>query len=262
MLTDDTAMIELLNRNETLSLNKSFASFIVDLQSAKYNPSLDYNKYKPGNMYVEDDEKSRYVTQEECDKWNEEELAKYEKSKDNIEVNPIKTNLKGEPIYTFPKTDINNYIENLSDSIVKLCERLEWKSVIFLLEYSTPWLFQNNDYEPVKKALQYLKSIGATDNFNGGFKASGKELKELTKNLFWIIRCNAALPHCYFTGLDTDFTADICKHGNIHFRFYSESNKIGIEKLAQELTMKRFEEDYCYDNFSETGVIKGRKINV
>jgi hypothetical protein len=255
-------MIELLNRKKILTLNQTFASFIVDIQNAKYNPALDYNKYKPGNMHVEDDEKSRYVSQEECDKWNEEELARYEKSKDNIEVNPIETNFKGEVIYNLPGTDINNYIEILSDSIVTLCDRLQWKSVIFLLEYSTPWLYQNNDYKPVKKALQYLSNIGASDNFNGGFKASGKELKELTKHLFWLIRCNAALPHCYFTGLDTDFIADMCKHGNLHFHFYSDDDKIQIEKLAPELALNKFEEDYCYDNFSEDGTVKGRQINV
>ncbi len=256
-------MTELLNRQQIFKLNRTFASFIADVQDTQYNPTLDYNKYKPGEMYVDDSDKSRFVSQEECDKWNAEEFEKFLKRKDRVEPFPLKYRHAGEVTYKLSHTaDIDSYIEILADTIVILSDRLNWKAVIFLLDYSTPWLYQDNDYKQVKKALDYLKIIGVDNNFTGGFKANGQDLKELTKNLFWLIRCNAALPSCYFSGVDTGFTADICKHGNIHFHFYSQQDKIEVDKLATELGMTDLENGDCFDNFSATGVIKGRQIIV
>ncbi len=256
-------MNELLGRPQVFKLNRTFASFIADVQDAQYNPTLDYNKYEPGEMYVDDSDKPRFVSQEECDKWNAEAFEEYLKRKDNIEPFSIKDRHVGEVTYKLSNTaDIDSYIDKLGDTVVALSDRLNWKAVLFLLDYSTPWLSQDNDYKPVKKALDYLKSIGVDHNFIGGFKASGQDLKELTKNLFWLIRCNAALPSCYFSGIDTGFTADICKHGNIHFHFYSQQDKIEVGKLATELGMTDIENEDCFDNFSATGAIKGRQIIV
>lgn len=256
-------MTELLDRQQVFKLNRTFASFIADVQDAKYNPTKDYNKYEPGEMYVDDSDKPRFVSQEECDKWNAEAFEEYLKRKDSIEPFSLKDKHAEEITYKLLHTaDIDNYIDKLADTIVALSDRLNWKAVIFLLDYSTPWLYQDNDYKPVKNALAYLKHIGVDSNFNGGFKASGQDLKELTKNLFWLIRCNAALPSCYFSGIDTGFTADICKHGNIHFHFYSQQDKIQVDKLAKELGMTDIENEDCFDNFSTTGAIKGRQIIV
>jgi hypothetical protein len=256
-------MVELLDRRQILKLNRTFASFIAEVQDAKYNPTLDYNKYKPGEMYVDDSDKPRFVSQEECDKWNAEAFAKYLNEKDDIEPFSLKDKHTGEVTYTLSQTiDIDCYVDNLANTMVALCDRLNWKAVVFLFDYSIPWLYQDSDYKPVKKALDYLKSIGVDNNFNGGFKASRQDIKELTKNLFWLIRCNAALPTCYFSGIVTDFTANICKHGNIHFHFYSQQDKINIGNLATDLGMVDIENGDCYNTFSETGVIEGRQITI
>ena len=107
-----------------------------------------------------------------------------------------------------------------------------------------------------------MKGIGVNNNFIGGFKANGQDLQELTKNLFWLIRCNGALPSCYFSGVDTDFTGDICKYGNIHFYFYSEQDKIEVGKLAAELGMTVINNGECFENFSDSSTIKGQQIIV
>jgi hypothetical protein len=253
-------MIELLERQDIFKLNETFASFIADVQDAKYNPTLDYNKYEPCEMYVDESEELRFVSQQECDEWNSKAFEEHLKNKDNISQISIKERHAGEIAYNFPHDNMEKYIENLANGIVELSNRLQWKAVIFLLDYSTPWLHQDNDYKPVKKALDYLKKIGTSTNFNGGFKASGQDLKELTTHLFWIIRCNAALPDCYFSGVDKDFTADICKYGNIHFHFYSDKDKLEIQRTAEEIGMIGIEDGQCFENFSETSAIDGRQI--
>lgn len=256
-------MIEILDRHQIFKLNRTFASFIIDVQDALYNPTLDYNKYEPGKMYVEDSDKPRFVSQEECDKWNAEAFEEYLKRKDNTELFSIKDRHAGETTYALSHAaDIDTYVEKLAETIVMLSDRLNWKAVIFLLDYSTPWLSQKNDYKPVKKAIDYLKRIRVNNNFIGGFKASGQDLNELTKNLFWLIRCNGALPSCYFSGVDTDFTANICKFGNIHFHFYSEQDKIEVGIIAAELGMTDISTGECVENFSASSTIKGRQIIV
>lgn len=253
-------MIELLDRQQILKLNNTFAAFILDWQNAQYNPLLDENKYEPGEMYENADaEKPRYYSQEEVDQLNKERFEEYNKKKDNIETVSQEDKYIGQIIYNFPQADINDYVENLSAGIVTLATELEWKSMIFLLDYSVPWLDQDNDYEPVKNALNYLKSIGVNDGFVGGFKAEGQDLKDLVKHLFWIIRCNASLPYCWFSGIDTEFVGDICKHGNLHFYLYSEQQKIAIQNKTMEMGLIEIEE--CYENFSETGAIEGRQLN-
>lgn len=251
-------MIELLDRNKILHLNKTFASFILEVQDAKYNPI--HNPNEPGEMYIDDSEEPRYVSQEECDKWNKEEQLEFDKNSDKIQIDPIK--FIDELIFTFSKTKFDHYLDKLGNGLETLTKQLDWQSIIFLLDYPTPWLSQDNDYEPVKKALDYLRSIGVTDDFTGGFKANGKDLKELTENLFWIVRCNASLPHCYFSGIEKGFVGDVCKHGNIHFHFYSDTDRQEILNETKEIGLKAIEGIHCYDSFSETGKIDGRQIIV
>ena len=255
-------MIVLLKRNEILKLNSTFGAFVLENQDAKYNPSLDYNKYKPGMMYVENSEKSRYVSQEECDRWNQEAFEKYEQRRDKFDTISLKGKYKGEVIYNFPKAAINDYINNLASGLVELFSTLNWQAVIFLLDYPTPWLSQDNIYTPVKDALNYCRTIGIDDKFNGGVKANGEELKEFLAHLFWIIRCNASLPQCYFSGIDTDFVACICKYGNVHFSFYSEKARLGVEGIAKELGMIELKDGRCISNFTDNDAIGGRQILV
>jgi hypothetical protein len=251
-------MIELLNRQEILKLSKAFASFIINWQDQEYNPSQEYNTYKAGMMYDMKLGKPRHYSQEEIDLMNAERLEEYNSKKDNVVTGSIEENYSGTLIYNLPSAEISDYIENLAGSIETLAEKLDWEAVIFLLVYADPWLEQQNDYKPVKSALKYLKSIGVTDEFTGGFKANGNDLKELVKHLFWIFRCNAALPYSFFSGINKDFVGSICKHGNIHFHFYSENEYFEIRNKCLDLGMTQIER--CFENFSETSAIKGRKL--
>ncbi|MEO7991266.1 MAG: hypothetical protein ABI663_17075 [Chryseolinea sp.] len=253
-------MIELIDRQSILKLNKIFASFIVDVQNVKYNPINDL--YSPGIMFVDDNENPRNVSQEECDIWNNERQIEFDQSKDKIDAVSIKDKYIDEIVFKSPTNKADLYTEQLGRGLESFTNNLHWESTIFLLEYPTPWLSQDNDFEPVKKALDYLRSIGVAKDFIGGFKASGQELKELTKSLFWIIRCNASLPDCYFSGIDEYFVGNICKYGNAHFYFYSEKVRQGIIDESENVGLQIIDAVSCYDNFEETNKIEGRQINL
>ncbi|HEX5154406.1 MAG TPA: hypothetical protein VFW07_23330 [Parafilimonas sp.] len=250
-------MIVLLGRNDILKLNKTFASFIINWQEQAYNPALEHNRYQAGTMYDVHINKLRYYSQEEVDRINEERLEAYNREKDTMETIPIEDKYIKTLIYNFPYAPIENYTENLAAGILTLAEQLNWEAVLFLLVYPMPWLGQTNEYAPVKKALNYLKSIGVTDDFTGGIIANGADLEELLKYLFWICRCNAALPYCFFSGIETAFAGNICQYGNIHLHFYSETEMIKIRRAAYDLHMIEIRK--CFENFSETGAIEGRR---
>lgn len=261
-LTKDLSiMITLLTRQELLALNPIFAAYIIEIQDANYNPLRDYNKEKPGMAYFGEEEGSRYISQEECDVNNEQAYAVFLQKKDTYDTISLKGKHVGEAVYNFQHAPLEQYLDLLANGFVQLCTELQWDSVLFLLDYSTPWLYQNNDFEPVQKALNYLKSIGVDNKFNGGFKASGDDLKTLVKNLFWLVRCNAALPLCSFAGANSSFAAEICKYGNMHFHFYAEKDKAAIEAIAPKILMQLIEDGRCHSNFTEAS-FTGRQIIV
>jgi hypothetical protein len=147
----------------------------------------------------------------------------------------------------------------LSEVIEKLSQKLN-QPFLFLLDYSTPWLYQENDFEPVQAAYKYLNSIGIDKEFVGGVLCSGDELKNFINHLFWLVRCNASLPECFFAGENTSFVLSICKHGILHLELYSEDEKTLIINYCKELGMIEAEE--CYDTFSDSNAIEGRQIIV
>ncbi|RYD83594.1 MAG: hypothetical protein EOP53_00395 [Sphingobacteriales bacterium] len=251
-------MIKLLTRKEALEKNPLFASFIVSVQDAKYNPAKDYHMYKPQKMWVDD--VLRFVTQEECDQWNLEELEEFSKRKDSPTLLvDLKDKFSGSKTFGFEPTSIENHIEKLSESIEKLSIKLN-QSFFFLLDYKTPWLYQENDFEPIQSAYKHLNSIGIDKEFVGGIQCSGEELKTFISHLFWLVRCNASLPECYFGCEKSSFVMSICKYGIVHFEFYSDKEKSQIIKYCKGLGMIEMEE--CYDTFSDSNAIEGRQIIV
>ena len=251
-------MIKLLTRKEALEINPLFAAFIVSIQDAKYNPSKDYHIYKPGKMWVDD--VLRNVTQEECDQWNLEELEDFNKKKDSPKLLvDLKDKFSGSITLGFEPKTLENHIEELANCIENLALKLD-QPFIFLLDYTTPWLYQENDFEPIQAAYNYFNSIGIEKEFVGGSECSGNELKTFLSHLFWLVRCNVSSPECFFSGENTQFVMNICKHGIIHLEFYSEEENTQILDYCKELGMIEFED--CYDTFSYSNAIEGRQIIV
>ena len=129
--------------------------------------------------------------------------------------------------FSFPKT-INSYILSfesrstrghiklLSQLLSEIMDGLNYKYLIFLGDYKRPWLYQNNSYKPVKRAIQYLTDNRVGKNFAGGLLIDKDNLSEFSKHLYWLVRCNAALPIFNFMDEGQKIVGHICQYGYIH----------------------------------------------
>lgn len=243
----------LITREEALR-NEVFASFVGTWQT-RFDPREDPFMVQEGLYYDREIEKERFFAQAEIDEINRKELDEYLSLKDNVEI--IKHEFYRELKYNLAFRDIFIYAIALGDSFQKLSDELN-KDIIFILDYSVPWLYQKNNFQPVEDALNYLRQMGVSEHFVGGFKLGGDELAEFVSKLFWIIRCNASLPYCWFSTESHAFVGSICKYGNIHLHTYSEKVKDEIEKFARSNSLIEIEN--CYEAFDEGGGIEGRQI--
>jgi len=252
-------MIELLNRQETLNLNKIFAAHIIEWQS-RLRPHPDH-LYKPDQEYYDPMQGVvRYYSPEECKKLNNDWAEEYERKRDKIEVISIDSLYAGTTIYVFKYDTINNYINHLANGFTELADKLKWKSVIFLADYAEPWYGGRNDFQPLEDAIDYFKIIGATDTFTGGFKVDLYDLPQFLKNYFWLCRCYASSPYRFFSSPGKNVVLYLCQYGNIHFHYFSEEYKKEIEAHAKDIGM--IKEDQCFEPFSETGALEGRSMKL
>ena len=154
---------------------------------------------------------------------------------------------------------IKSHAKNLATETVNLIEHLGIESLIFLGDTETPWLYQQNDYTPVKSALQYLSEKRVGRKFNGGFEIDINELRLFITHLFWLVRCNATFPIVHFMDKDQHFIGSICKYGNIHFfSLYKKDNDL-LKEALKKSHFTILQEEKCSDQFSKTGRLKGRQ---
>ena len=243
----------LITRKQALQ-NEVFASFIGTWQK-RFDPRDDPYMTTPGNYFDEKQDKERFYDQKEIDIINKQELNEFIQRKDDIIVK--KHEYFGEIKYNLIFNDIFNYSIEIGNTLKQLSTELN-AELIFILDYNVPWLSQENDFEPVVRASSYLRKMGTTEEFNGAYKLSGDELAEFAANLFWIIRCNASLPYCWFSTENHQFVGSICQYGNLHIHSYSEAIKTQIEKFADRQTLVKIDE--CIEAFSENGGIDERQI--
>ena len=251
-------MIRLVPR-ETALKNRTFGSYIHKCQTS-LDPTDEEYMSKEGYYTDWEINTKRYYTQEECDKIREEQIVGYNQIIDSIESIPLGNH--NELIYNVRKRDAFVYSVKLGEVIDKLSKFIQ-SDFCFMLEIKYPWLSQENNYTPVKKALDYLGSLGINDGYVGAIMANGDDLQELTTNLFWIIRCNAALPNCWFSDRNNEFVGDLCMHGNFHFHIYNKELKSRIQDFSKKNNLKRIyscQEEFEDDN--EFGGINGRETMI
>ena len=130
-------------------------------------------------------------------------------------------------VFLFPKT-INSYILSfeskstrgqsklVSQLLNEIVDGLNYNHLIFLGDYKRPWLYQDNSYKPVKRAIQYLTDNKVSKNFDGGLLIDGDNLSEFSRHVYWLVRCNAALPVLNFMDEEQNIVGNICHYGNIH----------------------------------------------
>ncbi len=245
--------MKLITRKQALK-NEVFASFIGTWQT-RFDPREDPYMTTPGNYFDWELDKERFYDQIEIDSIHKKELEEFLNCKDDVTIK--KYEYFGELKYNLDFKDIFIYSIEIGKILEQLSIALN-SELIFILDYNVPWLSQENDFAPVIKASNYLREIGTNEEFSGAYKLSGDELAEFVANLFWIIRCNASLPYCWFSTESHQFIGDVCKHGNLHFHTYSEEVKIQLESFAKQNSL--IEIDDCVEGFIGDSGIEGRQI--
>ncbi|RYZ94693.1 MAG: hypothetical protein EOP47_27345, partial [Sphingobacteriaceae bacterium] len=159
--------------------------------------------------------------------------------------------------YTFPQV-YDSYILTLSSKsarghakllgveLSKLMANLNINNLSFLGDTRLPWLYQDNDYSPVKQALQYLSVNKVSKSFNGALNVDLNSLPEFIIHFFWLIRCNAALPYFNFTDTSFNIVGSICQYGNVHLSILNEETDEVFEKALLQTKFVVFDDNSCY----------------
>ena len=163
---------------------------------------------------------------------------------------------------TLTALSLKGHIKLLSEELTNLIGLLGYDNLIFLGDTTNPWLWQENDYKPVKEALNYLKINKISRTFNGGLKVSRTELPTFLKHLAWLIRCNAALPDFYFMDEGQNIVGNICKYANIHLFTVNESTDKAFTEYIKSTRLESTDPDNCCNKYCKSSAIIGRRTVV
>ena len=165
-------------------------------------------------------------------------------------------------ILTTASKSAKGHAKNIAFALQYLVESMNIPSLIFMGDTGAAWLSQDNDYAPVKEAMDFLEGEKVGKKFNGGLKVTAEDLTTFIPHLFWLVRCNAALPIFYLMNEDQTVLANFCQYGNIHISpLNKRADKLFHKHLPQSgLTI--FTDLYCYDSFGKAGKLNGRRIVV
>lgn len=163
-------------------------------------------------------------------------------------------------ILTLSSGSAEEHARVLSQALTAFAQHVGYESLVFMGDSPTPWRYQDNDYAPVKTALQYLKDNRIGEKFNGALEVDIAELGEFTAHLFWLVRCNASLPVFYFMDRLQSITGCICKYGNIHISTLNEMAHIIFENAVPAGGFKYLRNAMCAEPFEETSAIPYRQV--
>ncbi len=234
-------------RQDILKLNKVFTNHLLRVQRAKYAPDCEYLAGE--EIYLNESDETVVLTKEQAEKLNAEEQEYFELNKDS---NPFgcaeNENWTGSAILISNKKDPNSYLHDLGISLEKLRLATQSQNLMVLGDWATPWLHQDNDYKPVKETLDWLKTQIDTE-FDGGFLLNEVGLIQFIPRLFWLTRCNTALPEFMMTFENYKTVISICKHGCLHIDSYNQVELDNLIELYQRFGFKQIENCYEPINF-------------
>lgn len=150
---------------------------------------------------------------------------------------------------------IEEYLEIFTDRVETLLNDIGIDKVIIVLNSRCDWFGQKNNYKPVKEAILQLRKIVGDKHYYEAFEVDTVNLKQMTKIVFWLGRCNASLPHIHIISEENKINFMICKYGNLHAEIYSKEIDKKIYEVSERLGFSIIETE---DEFLDG--IKGRNI--
>lgn len=138
---------------------------------------------------------------------------------------------------------------NLSRELDCLFRLIGLENLIFLGEYRRAWRYQENSYPPVQDALAYLKENRITKKFDGGLDVSSDEWPNFFRHLFWLVRCNAALPAFHFMDSHQTMIGAICQYGNLHLSPLTSEAEKKFLQARDKTSFAELNEKRCFPAF-------------
>lgn len=235
------------SREEILQINPVFTTHLIEVQKAKYIQQ----KFEADEVvYDPEFEKTITLTEEDANRINKE-YSEYYKTHSDADPH-LSHNKKYDETLNFisSQKEPQAYITAIATMLESLRRSLKQEHLLILGDWSTPWLNQENDYEPVANALNYLKEK-VDDDFNGGFVLKEKELEEFIPHLFWLVRCNASLPEFLMSYNNCSFIVSICQYGTVHFEFYDAKEKKNVLSILRSNGFTEVEDCRDYVDFDD-----------
>ena len=165
-------------------------------------------------------------------------------------------------ILTLPSKSFNGHVNALGKELARLTKAFHIDALVFLGDTETPWLYQDNEYKPVKEAQEYLIAKKIGKRFNGALRVDTSELPTFTKHLSWLIRCNAALPYFHFIDEQQRVVGSICQYGNLHLDTLNEQVDKTLKLFVENSQLEYGDKNSCNNWFGKTGAISGRQTIV
>jgi hypothetical protein len=162
-------------------------------------------------------------------------------------------------ILTISSKSAKAHAQNLSKELDRLLNLIGIENILFLGEYRSAWRYHDNPYPPVQDALGYLVQNKVTKKFDGALDVSKNEWSSFFKHLFWLVRCNAALPTIYFVDNQQTMLGSMCQYGNLHL---STLNAEAGNRFLQAIDKTSFIEligQKCFPSFSKSIKIANRQ---
>lgn len=165
-------------------------------------------------------------------------------------------------LLTLQANSLNQHIRQLAGELTQLIKRLGYRSLIFLGDSTLPWRYQDNEYQPAKEALDYLAENAIGKRFNGGLQVETRDLPVFFTHLTWLVRCNASLPLIHFMDPKQQILGSICQYANLHLNTFNRETEQQLTRLLPQAQFALLDGNYCYEQYSETGIIEGRVVKV
>lgn len=162
-------------------------------------------------------------------------------------------------ILTLPSKSFKAHATFLGKEMAKLVKALNTDALIFLGDTETPWLYQNNDYKPVKAAQEYLTYHKTGKRFNGALRVDTAEMSTFIRHLAWMTRCNAALPDVHFIDQGQNIVGSICKYGNLHLDILNKQADKILKTFMNSTKFEYGDKNSCFNWFGKTSAISGRQ---
>lgn len=135
-------------------------------------------------------------------------------------------------------------------------------SLVFLGDGINAWRCQKNEHPPVKAALRFLKYNKISKRFNGALVMSQTHWPAFFLHLFWLQRCNAALPGIYFLDDEQRFLGHFCRYENIHFDLLKEGLEDVFKSALSGNSLTIAKDNKCVPLYWHGNGIKGRQTVV